>query len=102
LNVCLGGTFSPLHKGHMKLLREAFLRGDLIMVGLTSDRMAKRERERHIESYTARKTALERVLVKLSREYGKEFTVRKIEDPVGFADGRDVASLTWRGTGTGL
>jgi pantetheine-phosphate adenylyltransferase len=44
MNVCLGGTFYPLHNGHKALLRKAFQiagQNGSVLIGLTSDTMAK-------------------------------------------------------------
>ena len=40
----VAGTFDVLHDGHRALLRRAFEVGDLVMVGITSDRMASGSR----------------------------------------------------------
>lgn len=63
MKVCLGGTFSPLHKGHKALLRKAFQiagpRGS-VFIGVTSASMAKKKRM--LVSYKKRKQSLERFL----------------------------------------
>jgi len=51
--VAVGGTFSPLHKGHKALLQMAFSLGDTV-VGLTSQKMAEK-RVRDVEPYATRR-----------------------------------------------
>lgn len=41
----VAGTFNVLHDGHKALLRRAFEVGDRVMVGVTSDRMAREHRK---------------------------------------------------------
>jgi pantetheine-phosphate adenylyltransferase len=64
MNICLGGTFYPLHKGHKTLLRKAFQiagpKGS-VYIGVTSASMAKKKKE--IASFESRKQFIERFLV---------------------------------------
>jgi pantetheine-phosphate adenylyltransferase len=53
MTVAFGGTFSPLHKGHEKLLEVAFKLGD-VCIGLTSDDLARKERKRFVLPYFVR------------------------------------------------
>lgn len=86
VRVCLGGTFSPLHRGHLDLLERAFQVGDVVLLGLTSDRFASLHRTREIMSYQDRRSNLERVLGYLGKRYGNKYEILTIDDPVGFAD----------------
>lgn len=73
MRVCLGGTFDILHVGHEALLAKAFELGDEeVLVGITSDRMAKRARKsvnalatrrRNLEAYLRRKRWLRRARI---------------------------------------
>ncbi|MEM3737345.1 MAG: pantetheine-phosphate adenylyltransferase [Candidatus Bathyarchaeia archaeon] len=57
--IAVGGTFDSLHKGHRKLLEEAFLKGEEVIIGLTTDRLARELHTTHtVASYEARKEAL--------------------------------------------
>ena len=63
MNICLGGTFYPLHKGHKTLLRKAFqLAGPKgsVFIGVTSASMAKKKKR--IASFESRKQSIERFL----------------------------------------
>ena len=63
MNVCLGGTFYPLHEGHKALLRTAFQvagpKGS-VFIGVTSTSMAKKKEG--IASFKRRKQSIEQFL----------------------------------------
>ena len=63
MNVCLGGTFYPFHKGHKVLLKKAFqvagAKGS-VFIGVTSAAMAKKKEE--IASFESRKQSIEQFL----------------------------------------
>jgi pantetheine-phosphate adenylyltransferase len=92
-NICIGGTFSPLHKGHLMLLKEAFRRGKRVSVGLTSDKMARRSRKRNVHSYERRLRDLTELLEDLSEEFNVKYTVREINDRFGFAVKEEIDSI---------
>ena len=61
--VCMGGTFDILHIGHEALLTQASNIGDKILVGLTTDERAKKDRNSDfLNSYEIRKRNLESLL----------------------------------------
>ena len=63
--VAMGGTFDALHRGHRKLLRQAFAVGRKVMIGVTSDDFARSLHKPHkVDPYTRRKKDLERLLAK--------------------------------------
>lgn len=77
--VALGGTFSPLHKGHKKLIQTAFSLGD-VCIGLTSDYLAKKDRERFVLPFSVRKENLSQYIKKT---YGKDADIIELNDPFG-------------------
>jgi pantetheine-phosphate adenylyltransferase len=45
--VIVGGTFDELHKGHKALLMKAFEVGNRVIIGLSTDSLARRLRKNH-------------------------------------------------------
>jgi pantetheine-phosphate adenylyltransferase len=86
MHVALGGTFDPLHDGHRALFERAFELGD-VTVGLTSDELAPETRHepRPVRPFDERRAALEAELEPLAAVDGREFEVRKLEEPTGIA-----------------
>ncbi|MEE9507402.1 MAG: inosine/xanthosine triphosphatase [Thermoplasmata archaeon] len=80
MKVCLGGTFDKIHKGHKALLAKAFEIGDEIVIGLTSDEMARSEKSYSVSSYDARKAALSNYLAASGHS---NFEVVSIDDRFG-------------------
>jgi pantetheine-phosphate adenylyltransferase len=81
--VAVGGTFDPIHDGHIALLRRAFElgRGGEVVIGLTSDEMAKSTRARSVRDFDLRVRDLRRV-VRMC--FGiDEPCITKIEDQCG-------------------
>src|SRR5262245_38569104 len=80
--VCVGGTFNRLHAGHRVLFQTAFAAGDLVQVGVTSDRLVQRlrgKRAKAVRPYAARAADVERLLLPFGPE---RFVVSALEDPL--------------------
>jgi len=61
--VAMGGTFDVLHRGHRKLLRQAFNVGRKVMIGVTTDEFARTLHKPHkFDEYSKRTKDLERLL----------------------------------------
>jgi len=80
--VAVGGTFDLVHKGHRKLLDTAFEIGETVMIGVTSDRFAKKLHKPHkVDSYEIREKELKKLLRRKNR-LGRSIIVG-LEDPYG-------------------
>jgi pantetheine-phosphate adenylyltransferase len=81
--VAVGGTFDPIHDGHLSLLRRAFELGEdgEVIIGLTSDEMARESRTRPVQDYEIRLKNLKEMVRK---EFGiEDVKVIKIADQCG-------------------
>lgn len=78
--VVVGGTFDPLHDGHRALLEKAceLSRGGELLVGLTSDRMAK-DKSHRVDDYRTRYNSILRFI----SEQGINPVIIKLDDPCG-------------------
>ena len=77
--VVVGGTFDILHEGHKALLEKAYELGE-VLIGLTSDAMARKRKRRKIEDFKYRKKELESFIKK---EFNIKPKIVKIEDKFG-------------------
>ncbi len=81
--VAVGGTFDPLHDGHVALLRRAFELGKdgEVVIGLTSNEMARTSRSRSVRDFEIRQQNLRDAIRKC---FGiEEVKIIKIDDQCG-------------------
>ena len=67
MKICIGGTFNLLHKGHKKLLEEAFKtagKDGFVFIGLTKQKM--QDKKKKIRYYSEREKDLVKFLKKKS------------------------------------
>jgi len=101
--VLVGGTFDVFHKGHKVLIMKAFDVGERVMLGLSSDQLARELRKNHavatyeerlkdLRAFLKRQSVLERAkIVPLDTPYGVTLSttvadalvVSKETEPVG-------------------
>ena len=79
--VALGGTFDIIHKGHIELLKKACSISSKIIVGLTSDEMAKRNAKTLSHDYSYRSQLLKSTIEKLFPTTSYE--IAKLENDFG-------------------
>jgi pantetheine-phosphate adenylyltransferase len=86
MRVAVAGTFGPLHDGHRALLRSALEHGDGgVVVGVTSDPLARSTRERRVPPFEERRAAVEAALASLD-QWDRPVELRRVENEFGFAD----------------
>ena len=79
--VCLGGTFDNIHLGHESLLRAAFSSSDEIVIGLTSDKRANKNRNNvQLNSYSKRFELLDDFL---SKNYDGLYSIVELNNDWG-------------------
>jgi len=64
--VAMGGTFDIIHRGHLTLLSNAFTISDKVIIGLTSDELAKKKGKIPINKYEQR---FENLTAAISKEF---------------------------------
>ncbi|NYT01293.1 MAG: phosphopantetheine adenylyltransferase [Methanosarcinales archaeon] len=84
--VAVGGTFDPVHDGHLALLKKAFevagKEGEVV-VALTSDTMARAQRNRPVRDFETRLRNLENIF---KREFRVDnFRFEKLHNTYGSA-----------------
>lgn len=81
--VILGGTFDLLHKGHKKLLDEAFKAGAFVRVGITTDSFNQERNKLTFENLETREKHLSQFL---EQNYTDRFKIHHINDILGDAE----------------
>ncbi len=84
MKVCIGGTFEILHKGHKKLLTEAFKtagENGFVFIGLTKQKI--QDKKKSIRRYEDRKEELIRFL--RERNWLSKSVILPISDKYGLA-----------------
>lgn len=82
MNVCIGGTFDRLHKGHKTLIKKAFeisKKNSTVFIGITTDSMIKNKKNN--KSLDERIKNLEEYLNK--ENYPKKYIIKPISDKFG-------------------
>ena len=79
--VAMGGTFDIIHKGHLALLQGAFSVSDSVIIGLTSDELAKKKGKKLNHDYEHRFQTLKQTIEKKFPE--KSYTISKLDNDFG-------------------
>lgn len=82
-HVCLGGTFSPLHRGHRALLLTALSLGRSVFIGVTEGELAQGKRTRTVPSADERIEQVQAVLAAVG--VAERAEVAPINEPFGRA-----------------
>ena len=89
MKVCLGGTFDILHAGHDALLRRAFALGDeAVIIGITSDRMARRTRRR-VNPLAVRRRNLRALLRRRGWRHARLSVLEDVAGPAAYEEDLD-------------
>ena len=79
--IATGGTFDIIHRGHLTLLSTAFAISDKVIIGLTSDELAKKKGKLPINQYEKR---LENLTTVISKEFPNAiFQINKLDNDFG-------------------
>jgi pantetheine-phosphate adenylyltransferase len=82
MNICVGGTFDLLHKGHKKLINKAFEiagKNGFVFIGLTTNKITTRkkfvksfeERQKKLQEFLSEKCFIDRALIiPITDKYG--------------------------------
>jgi pantetheine-phosphate adenylyltransferase len=79
--VALGGTFDHFHRGHKRLIDRAFETGRYVVIGITTDRLARELGKEELEPFDKRKRAVEGYI---KREFKNvRYKIVGLNDPYG-------------------
>jgi pantetheine-phosphate adenylyltransferase len=79
--VAMGGTFDIIHIGHIALLEAAFSASQKVIIGLTSDDLAKKKGKHLRLTYLQRFDALKQFIEKNFQN--KEYLISKLDNDFG-------------------
>ena len=79
--VAMGGTFDVVHSGHMALLDKAFSISSKVIIGLSSDQLAKKRGKNLTSDYPKRLSLLKSVIEK--NFPNSSYEISKLEDDFG-------------------
>ena len=79
--VAMGGTFDFIHKGHIKLLSEAFSISEKVIIGLSSDELANKKGKIPKNNF---QTRLEELIKTIEKNFsGKTYQISKLDNDFG-------------------
>ena len=83
--VGVSGTFNVIHRGHQVLLEQAFLSGDLVLIGLSSDDFARSTRDKTVKltPFQERRKALQNYLAQAEFTKGRLYRIVSLDDSCG-------------------
>ena len=79
--VAMGGTFDAIHSGHMALLNKAFSISSKVIIGLSSDQLAKKRGKNLTSDYPKRLSLLKSVVEK--NFPNSSYEISKLENDFG-------------------
>ena len=79
--VCLGGTFDQIHLGHKSLLDMAFNLSNNVIIGLTTDKRANKNRnEEYLNTYQERYSSLDHYILE---SFKGKYSIVELDDDWG-------------------
>ena len=79
--VALGGTFDIIHRGHLELLRNGFSISSKVIIGLTSDELARKKGKKPTNDYSKRYKALDETIKE--NFPNSNYTISKLDNDFG-------------------
>ncbi len=79
--VALGGTFDIIHKGHIALLQKGFSISSKVIIGLTSDELARKKGKHLLHNYSQRLELLKSTLMKIFPN--SHYEISKLDNDFG-------------------
>ena len=79
--VALGGTFDIIHKGHIALLQKGFSISSKVIIGLTSDELARKKGKHLSHNYSQRFELLESTIKKIFPN--SHYEISKLDNDFG-------------------